>query len=134
MGSLGEPRNTHNLHDIIFPGGKPAKPDEAIKPDKVNELAIRKQLHKDSQRKQPDEVGKVDEPEDLDELIPFALRITRRQVNRLYSEKFHDPGQRPIQDVVGEILQAGLDSRPDKGPAPDAFIAMYKSMGKRKKS
>lgn len=124
MGSLGKPRNVADLSYLTQPG-KADKVESENKPNKHINVDIVK-----SDRSVITE-PKAIEPDDV---VMFSIRIKASLVDRVYSEKFHDPEQRSIQDVVQEILVAGLSVRPDKGPAPAQFIAALKSKGKRKKS
>lgn len=66
-------------------------------------------------------------------LVHFSIRIPVEKLDRLYSEVFHDPARRPLYQVVGEILDRGLEGRPYKGPADPGFVKQLKAKGKRGK-
>lgn len=127
MGSLGPLRKPHDLSFITQRGGQANEPKD-------------ENIVKDVKPATPDKDVKVlKEPKknkndiDVDELIPFGLRLKPKVVDRLYAEKFFDIGQRPIQEVVGEIIEEALARRKDPGPAPAAFVAAMKSRGRPKK-
>lgn len=65
-------------------------------------------------------------------LPTMAFRAPETVHARIYSEVFHDPQRRTIQDVLLELVQESLSKRRNKGPAPVEWIARHKSFGKRK--
>ncbi len=67
------------------------------------------------------------------ELVNFNIPVNPEIAGRLYSEVFYDTGRRPLYMVIQEIIEAGLNTRSNRGPAPAEFINRLRSKGRRAK-